>query len=48
MRIDDAKNHAIYGDGVSASDLLSGAVDKPKDMIPLYQKITAISKLALN
>ena len=48
MRIDDAKNHAIYGDGVSASDLLGGAVDKPKDMIPLYQKITAISKLALN
>mmetsp|Transcript_5989 Transcript_5989/g.11683 ORF Transcript_5989/g.11683 Transcript_5989/m.11683 type:complete len:216 (-) Transcript_5989:665-1312(-) len=47
MRIDDEKNHAVYGEGVSAADLLGGSVDKPKEMIPLYQKITAISKMAL-
>jgi hypothetical protein len=37
----------VYGEGVTASQLLNGQVDKPKSMIPLYQKVSAISRDAL-
>ena len=47
IKINEAKNTEVYGEGVTASQLLNGQVDKPKAMIPLYQKVSAISKDAL-
>lgn len=47
LKVDDAKNAEVYGEGVTASQLLNGQVEKPKEMIPLYQKITSISRDAL-
>jgi len=48
MKIDDEKNHDLYGPEVSGSDILTGKMEKPQEMIPLYHKITEISKKALN
>lgn len=47
LKVDDQKNALVYGEGVTASQLLNGEIEKVKQMIPLYQKITSISKDAL-
>lgn len=48
LRIDTKKNAKVYGEDVTASSLLNGVTPKPKEMVPLYQKINAIAKSALN
>ncbi len=48
LRIDTKKNAEVYGQDVTASQLLNGVTPKPKEMVPLYQKISAIAKAALN
>ena len=49
LRIDTKKNAQVYGEsGSSASEILNGVTPKPKDMVPLYQKISTISRAALN
>jgi lipid-binding SYLF domain-containing protein len=47
LRVDTAKNAKIYGEDVTAAKILNGVTPKPKEMVPLYQKITSISRDAL-
>jgi lipid-binding SYLF domain-containing protein len=48
LRIDTKKNAEVYGEDVTASQLLNGVTPRPKEMVPLYHKIGAIAKSALN
>jgi lipid-binding SYLF domain-containing protein len=44
IKVDDEKNHEVYGSEATGDDILHGKVDRPGEMVPLYQKLTEISK----
>lgn len=48
LRIDTKKNALVYGEDATASSILNGVTPKPKEMVPLYQKIGGIARSALN
>lgn len=43
MTVDNHANAQCYGAGVTASDIFSGKVQRPHDMMPLYRELGAIS-----
>lgn len=41
--MDDRLNASLYGDGVTAAEILGGRVALPEEFLPLYQAIDALA-----
>ncbi len=41
--VDDRLNASLYGDGVTAAEILGGRVALPEEFLPLYQAVDALA-----